>query len=146
MTWKRIQTLLMAIATLLLLSTMFGNMCHSRLLQPGDEAYAIGFTERLQYLLLSIVILLLCVAGLLGYRQPMAQASICLLAAILLIAYQALIVYAFFQLRAEYSFNIFAVFPSLSAILLLIARRYCMRDAARAVVDKLFKKQSDPKR
>jgi hypothetical protein len=140
MTWKRIQTLLIAIATLLLLATMFGNMCHSRLLLPGDEAYAIRFTERLQYLLLSIVILLLCVAGLFGYKQPMAQASICLLAAILLFAYQALIVYAFFQLRSEYVFTIFSVFPVVSAILLLVARRYCMREAAKAVVDKIFKK------
>jgi len=142
MTWKRIQTLLMGLVALLILSTLAFNMCFVLVPSEDDASvmvkYGIRFTDRLQFLLLSALTLLIDFMAIFGYSHRMVQIRLNIVNAIVLLCYQIWIVVEFFKLHQVYTFTIVSIFPLVAAILLAIAVPLIWKDEAKHIADKAF--------
>ena len=135
-TWKRIQTLLIAIAGGLLLSTLFLDMCYADVPSKtgGFEHYSIAFRERYQFLIFSFVTFALTIVTIGYYKQRIMQIRLCILNSILLLFYQIWLVVAFFQLNEAFTFTVAALFPMIAIILLLTAANFIWKDEVRFMV------------
>lgn len=129
--WQRIQTLYLAIATILVASMFFCNF--ATILGPE------GSTETLKYVeygkfkpFLLFLIMLIAANGiaLASFKVRMLQMRVCILAAILLIAFQVWIGILVLQHREEMVFSFTAVFPLVAAILDILAARNIFIDEA----------------
>lgn len=129
--WQRIQTLYLAIATILVASMFFCNF--ATILGPE------GSTETLKYVeygkfkpFLLFLIMLIAANGiaLASFKVRMLQMRVCILAAILLIAFQAWIGILVLQHKEEMVFSFTAVFPLVAAILDILAARNIFIDEA----------------
>ena len=129
--WQRIQTLYLAIATILVASMFFCNF--ATILGPE------GSTETLKYVeygkfkpFLLFLIMLIAANGiaLASFKVRMLQMRVCILAAILLIAFQVWIGILVLQHREDMVFSFTAVFPLVAAILDILAARNIFIDEA----------------
>ena len=132
--WKRIQTLLLALVSILLLQMFWMDMCH--MTDPETmQKYTICFHERSQFLLFTFVTFMLSVTTIFHYNKRLMQMRLCLLNSILLFAYQIWILVEFFlvkhmgvSLSSQFSLSIASLFPSICIILLLLSIRYIGKD------------------
>lgn len=138
MTWKRIQTLYIALAGGLIFAMLCCPMCFH-----GEVS--IRFTDNLTVTLFAALILFMTVFMLAIHKRGYLQGKLCIVTLILMLFFQGLIAYWFFKFRSEYTFTVAAVFPLLGAVLLGMAYHYISRDVAREMVDRAFGKRF-PKR
>ena len=132
--WKRIQTLFLAVVSILLLQMFWMDMCHTT--DPETSArYTICFYERSQFLLFTFVTFILSVTTIFHFNKRLMQMRLCLLNAILLLAYQIWILVEFFLVKfdgvtiaSQYSLSIASIFPAICMILLLLSIRYIGKD------------------
>lgn len=134
MTWKRIQTLYIALSAVLVFAMLCCPMCRC-------EEVTIHFTDNLTLTLIAALILFMHVFTLVFWKKGYVEGKLCLVTLILLLFFQAFIAYWFFKLKAVYTFTIAAVFPLVSAILLGMAYHYISRDVAQMMVDQAFAKR-----
>lgn len=139
--WKRIQTLMMGAATLLLLVMLGSEMCYAMVPSDGGSdlvRYPILFRERLQFLLFILITAGIALVATLGFRLRMIQIRLCIIDAIVLLAFQAWIVVEFFKMHGTFTFTVYSVFPIVAALLLLLSIKFTWKDEARAIVDRAF--------
>ena len=137
--WKRIQTVFIAVAGLLLLSMLACDMCFAMVPKEGAapgvlERFTIKFTERYQFMIFSFTTFALTIITIGYWKQRIIQMRLCILNSLMLFFYQIWILVEFFKLRQVFTFTVASIFPAISLILLLIAMRFIGRDEIRFTV------------
>lgn len=134
--WQRVQTLYLAIATALIASLFFCNVGTS-IGSDGNEA--IKYSEKLSYLIFTVMVFMANGIALFSFKARILQMRVTMLAAILLLCFQAWIGvdFARFQLglgmgeeTGRMIFSLTAVFPLIAAILDFLAARNIALDEA----------------
>lgn len=126
--WQRVQTLYLAIATILTASLFFCNV--ATIIGPEGEILTIRYYERLAYLLFMISLLSAEVISLLSFKTRMLQMRVAVLAGLLMTGFQIWLGVDFFVHRKEMVFSITAIFPLVCAILDFMAARAIALDEA----------------
>lgn len=126
--WQRIQTLYLAIATILVGSMFFCNF--GKILGPDGAVETFRYTHYLAWLLFLISMLSANCIALFSFRTRMLQMRVTILAALLLIGFQVWIAVKFFQMKDVMVFSFTAVFPIVAAILDFLAARNIFLDEA----------------
>lgn len=132
--WKRIQTLLLTIVSLLILQMFWMDMGHMK--DPETlTRYTICFHERSQFLLFTFFTFMLSVTTIFHYKKRLMQMRICLLNSLLLLGYQIWILVDFFlvkyaghTLSSQFTLSVASLFPLICIILLLISIRFIGKD------------------
>ena len=134
--WQRVQTLYLAIATVLIISMLFSNV--GTVIGPGGSE-EVRYYENLSYLIFLIMTLMANAIALFSFKARMLQMRVAMLSAILLIFFQIWLGVGFgrFQLGigmedtgAKMIFSFTAVFPVIAAILDMLAARNIALDEA----------------
>ena len=114
--WQRVQTLYLAISTILIAVMLFSNeaVC---LGADGAVADAIRFTDKVSHLIMLIIIL-----------HRVFQMRTAVLAAIITLALQIWIVLDYFSIHEVYVFKLPAIFPVVCIILDVLAARAILAD------------------
>ena len=147
--FKRVQTWLIILATILTGSLMFTDLCYT--LVPNEvtgemERESISFLENQQYLVFAIVTFVLTIAAQFYHKYFHLQRRVCTICMLILFAFQCFIAYHFFMLKEAYSFTIFALFPIITIIILFIATKYIQRDESVDYLNYLIQKNKVGKR
>lgn len=125
--WQRIQTLYMAISTILTVVMLISDIAviYSA---DGVASESFGFAQYLPFLILLIVILLLDIIALAAYKFLVFQMRTASLAALITLALQIWVAVVFFSTPEQWVFKIPAVFPAVCVILDILAARAIMGD------------------
>lgn len=125
--WQRVQTLYLAISTILIAVMLFSNeaVC---LGSNGAVADAIRFTDKVSHLIMLIIILLLNFMALTIVKHRVFQMRTAVLAAIITLALQIWIVLDYFSIHEVYVFKLPAIFPVVCIILDVLAARAILAD------------------
>lgn len=125
--WQRVQTLYLAISTILIAVMLFSNeaVC---LGSDGAVADAIRFTDKVSHLIMLIIILLLDFMALTIVKHRVFQMRTAVLAAIITLALQIWIVLDYFSIHEVYVFKLPAIFPVVCIILDVLAARAILAD------------------
>jgi len=137
-TWPRMQNVLLAISAFLILSLFWSEMCYT--VDTDGVRYSIKFTEHLQFLILTFISFALCIAAIFYRKQYILQMRVCIIDMLILAGYQIWLAVAFFQLKSAYTFTISTLFPLVCIILMVLAIRYCWRDASDVIARDFHKK------
>ncbi len=125
--WQRVQTLYLAISTILIAVMLFSN--EAVCLGPdGAVADAIRFTDKVSHLIMLIIILLLNFMALTIVKHRVFQMRTAVLAAIITLALQIWIVLDYFSIHEVYVFKLPAIFPVVCIILDVLAARAILAD------------------
>ena len=128
--WQRIQTLYLAIATILIGSLFFSKFATVF----GEGESAILYREYTPYLLFTIMTFLANFISLGLFRARLIQMRLCVISAIVLIAFQIWIGVNYFfppeEVKGNIVFSFSAVFPVIAAILDILAARNIFLDEA----------------
>lgn len=124
--WQRIQTLYLAIATALLGSLFFVRFATFF----GEGESAILYREYTPYLLFTIMTFLANLVSLGLFKVRMIQMRLCVIAAIVLAAFQIWLGVDYFTHRDGMVYSFTAVFPVIAAILDILAARNIFLDEA----------------
>ena len=128
--WQRIQTLYLAIATILIGSLFFSKFATVF----GEGESAILYREYTPYLLFIIMTFLANLISLGLFRARLIQMRLCVISAIVLIAFQIWIGVNYFfppeEVKGNIVFSFSAVFPVIAAILDILAARNIFLDEA----------------
>lgn len=125
--WKKIQTLYIAIATLLTTSMFF---CSFATIIGSDGAeLKIMYYENLPYLTMLIMLLTAGICSLFTFRQGFLQARVCTLTSLMLIGFQIWLAIDFLKFRHDMVFSVTMTFPLAAAILNALAARSALVDA-----------------
>jgi hypothetical protein len=134
--WQRIQTLYLAVATILIIS-MLGSNVGTIIGDEGTES--VKYYEKMSYLIFLIMTLMANAIALFSFKARMLQMRVAMLSAILLVFFQIWlgIGFARFQLGigmedtgARMIFSFTAIFPIIAAILDMLAARNIALDEA----------------
>lgn len=125
--WQRVQTLYMAISTILVAVLFFVPKAVT-FAGDGSVATAISFTSYLPYLVLTVVVTLLNILALTTWNFRIFQLRTATLTALLTVAFQAWLVVDFLMTRGEVVFRVFALFPLIAVIFDLLAVRGIFAD------------------
>lgn len=125
--WQRVQTLYLAISTILIAVMLFSNeaVC---LGSDGAVADAIRFTDKVSHLIMLIIILLLNFMALTIVKHRVFQMRTAVLAAIITLALQIWIVLDYSSIHEVYVFKLPAIFPVVCIILDVLAARAILAD------------------
>lgn len=126
--WQRIQTLYLAIATVLVGSLFFSKV--ATVVGPEGEDLAIMYHEKVIYLLFTIMVFAANAIALVSFRARNIQMRLSVISALLLIAFQIWLGVDFLAHRKDLVFSFTAVFPLIAAILDLLAARNIFLDEA----------------
>ncbi len=128
--WQRIQTLYLAISTLLIASLLMCNVATT--IGPGGTEEHIKYYENIVYLIFIVMIISGNGFTLFSYKARMVQMRLSMLEAILMTAFQIWIGVDFIRLRNENEliFSFTAIFPIIAAILNVMAARNIALDEA----------------
>lgn len=124
--WQRIQTLYLAIATVLIGSLLFSRFATAF----GEGESAILYREYTPYLLFIIMTFLANLISLGLFKARMIQMRLCIISAIVLLAFQIWIGVDYFKHMKDIVFSFTAIFPVIAAILDVLAARNIMLDEA----------------
>lgn len=134
--WQRVQTLYLAIATILIIAMLAGNV-GTIIGDQGTEN--VKYYEKTSYLIFLIMTLMANVIALFSFKARMLQMRVAMLSAILLVFFQIWLGVGFarFQLGigmeetgARMIFSFTAIFPVIAAILNMLAARNIALDEA----------------
>jgi len=120
---QRIQTLFLLASTTLLTILFFAVMAKSPL-------ETVKYNEIYPLLFFNIITTAISFISIFLYRKRLIQIRLSIFNIIILIAYQAWIIYLFFDRPEGSAFTTTAVFPAVAAILTWLAFRYIARDEA----------------
>jgi len=124
--WQRIQTIFLALACGLTASLFF---CRLATIVGADNAVVyVRYTEKVIYLVLTIICVLLGVLSIFTYKLRLLQMRLSVLTGLMLIGYQGVLVYDYFANRGDMVFSFTAVFPVIAAILCFMASRKIFQD------------------
>lgn len=126
--WQRIQTLYLAIATVLIGSLFFSKA--ATIIAPNGDEAAIMYYEKTAYLLFAIMVFMANAIALFSFKARILQMRLCVLTSILLFAFQIWLGIDFIRNREEMVFSFTIVFPVIAMILDLLAARNIALDEA----------------
>lgn len=121
--WQRVQTLYLAISTVLIFLLFF--LPKAVTLGSGEQ---IRFVSYIPYLVLLILVTLLNVLALTTYKIRVFQMRTATLTALLTLALQIWLVVDFLATKDQVSFKVFALFPLIAVILDILAVRGIFAD------------------
>lgn len=124
--WQRIQTLFLSIAIVLTGALFFCNVC--TILGSDGAVEHIRYTEKISYLIVLIVSILLLISSLVSFKVRMLQMRITVFTAVVLLGFQALLAYDYFTNMGELVFSFTAIFPLIASILCFMASRKIYQD------------------
>ena len=125
--WQRIQTLYLAIATGLIVS-MFFTLKAVIPAADGGIAESFRYVSYWPYLVLLVVITILGILALTGWKFRVFQMRTAILAALVTLALQAWLAVDYFTAAEGLVFRVTAVFPIVAVILDLLAARKIYAD------------------
>ena len=125
--WQRIQTLYLAIATGLIIS-MFFTLKAVIPASDGGIAESFRYVSYWPYLILLVVITILDILALTGWKFRIFQMRTAILAALVTLALQAWLAVDYFTAAEGLVFRVTAVFPIVAVILDLLAARKIYAD------------------
>ena len=125
--WQRVQTLYLAISTVLT-GILFFAVKATSFASDGAGAGELLYRDYVPYLVLLILIELLNVLALTTFKHRVFQMRTAVLAALLTLALQIWLGVDFFLTKDLYIFKITAIFPALSIILNIMAARAILAD------------------
>ena len=125
--WQRIQTLYLAIATGLIVS-MFFTLKAAIPAADGGIAESFRYVSYWPYLILLIVITILDILALTGWKFRIFQMRTAILAALVTLALQAWLAVDYFTAAEGVVFRVTAIFPIVAVILNLLAARKIYAD------------------
>lgn len=123
---KRIQTLYLAVSTALIVAMFFCKM-GTVLGATGDDA-TIRYYEKISYLLMNIMLLTANVFALFNFKNPVLQARISIIAALLMTGFQIWLGIDFLRYKEYMIFSVTMLFPMAEAFLNFMAARSAMID------------------
>lgn len=126
--WQRIQTLYLAIATVLLTSMFFCKF--ATVIGPDGAELTIKYVEKIPYLVLLAVALAGNVFSLCAFKIRIPQMRVATVAALILLAFQSWIVVDVVRGWNEMVFSVTALFPLVAMVLDILAARNIMLDEA----------------
>ena len=128
--WQRIQTLYLAIATILIGSLFFSKV--ATIFGDGEEA--LYYTEYIPYMLFVLMTFLTNFICLFLFKVRLVQMRLCVIGAIVLLAFQIWIGVDYFfpgdELKGNIVYPFTAIFPMIAAILDILAARNIFLDEA----------------
>ncbi len=124
--WQRIQTLYLGVATALVFAMFFCTF--ATIAGPDGAEITIGYSERRQYLMLMIMMLIAHIAATASFKAFFLQARVATIAALLALGFQIWLGVDMIINRHDMSFSITAVFPLAAAALDLMAAKRSMVD------------------
>jgi hypothetical protein len=128
--WQRVQTLYLAISSILIGTLFFCNICKA--VSPQGEV-AIGLYEKIPYLVFNIMVFTATVITLFTYKLRLLQMRVAILSALLLFGFQIWIGVDFVRYQLIQDSMIYlvpSIFPLVAGILNVIAARNIMLDEA----------------
>ncbi len=125
--WQRVQTLYLAISTILVGIMLFSTKAVT-VAGDGEVGDKIKFISYIPYLILIIILTLLHILALTTYRFRIFQMRTATLAAILCVALQIWLAVDFFTTHNMVIFRLTAIFPFVAVILDMLAARGIMAD------------------
>lgn len=137
--WHRIQTILLGISSILIVSMFFFNFV--TIAGPDGTEIHIRYYEKMPYLVLMIMLTSAHVAAAGCFKSPILQARVAIIAALLSIGFQAWIGLDVITNRHDMSFSFTALFPLIVSFLDFIAARAAMVDGFTYTAVKSMKKK-----
>lgn len=129
--WQRVQTLYLAIATVLVASLFWSDV--ARIDVPDGAPEYLAYTSRKIYLVWLILLTVIQVLALGGYKWRMKQLRVVIVAAVMCLGFQGWLVYDFIQLHDSMLFSWTALFPIVAAVLDALAAKNILLDQALVV-------------
>ena len=126
--WQRIQTLYLGIATILVAALFWSDV--ARIALPDGGIENVRYTSRTIYLVWVILLTVLQVLCLGGYKWRMKQLRMTIVTAIMCLGFQGWLAYDYFRLQDEMTFSFTILFPAAASILDFIASRNIFLDEA----------------
>ena len=126
--WQRIQTLFLAISTLIVASFFFTNI--AVILGPEGQEVSIKYSEKIIYLIFNIMLLSGMGTALFSFKVRLLQLRVVVLMSILLLGFQLWLGYDFFQNKDEMVFSYTIILPTVAIIINLLAVRAIALDEA----------------
>ncbi len=124
--WQRIQTLYLGVATALVFAMFFCTF--ATIVGPNGAEVTIGYSEKRQYLMLMIMMIIAHIAATASFKVFFLQARVATIAALLAIGFQIWLGVDILANRHEMSFSITALFPLAAAVLDFMAAKRSMVD------------------
>lgn len=124
--WQRVQTLYLLLATALVAALFFTPMAF--VVGTGGSREEIFFVEKIPYLAILISIAAAQLFALVTYRARMVQMRVAIIAALLLLGFQAWLATDFFRAPDAIIFRFTMVFPAVACILDFLAARAIFSD------------------
>lgn len=124
--WQRIQTLYLAIACALTASLFFCNIAN--IVGADGIVEHIRYSEKLIYLVLTIVCMLTGVLSIFTWKLRLLQMRLAILTALLLLGIQGVIVSDWIANHDVMVFSVTAIFPIIASILCFMASRKIFQD------------------
>ncbi len=125
--WQRVQTLYLAISTILVGIMLFSTKAVT-VAGDGEIGDKLRFISYVPYLILIIIITLLHILALTTYRFRIFQMRTATLAALLCVAFQIWLAVDFFTTHSMVVFRLSSIFPLVAVILDMLAARGIMAD------------------
>jgi len=126
--WQRLQTLYLGIATLLIAALFWCDI--GRIPGPDGAVEHISFTSKTIYLIWVILLTVVQILALFGYKWRMKQFRVVLVSAFLCIGFQVWVVVDYFIYKDMMTFSVAALFPFVAAILDFMGARNILLDEA----------------
>ena len=125
--WQRVQTLYLAISTILI-SVMLFSVKAATYGADGEPLSELKYTDYIPYLVLLIVIAVLNVLALTTFKHRIFQMRTSGLSAIITLALQIWLAVDFWFTHDDYVFKLTAIFPLVCVILDVLAARGILAD------------------
>lgn len=126
--WQRVQTLYLGVATLLIASLFWCDV--ARQIGADSVVENIAYTSSGIYLVWLIILTILQVLALGGYKWRMKQFRVAVVACIMCFAFQGWLAYDFVRLHETLTFSWTALFPLAAAFLDFLGARNILLDEA----------------
>ncbi|MBQ0096498.1 MAG: DUF4293 domain-containing protein [Bacteroidales bacterium] len=126
--WQRIQTLYLGVATLLIVSLFWCDV--ARKVGADTTVENISYTSSWIYMVWLILLTVLQVLALGGYKWRMKQFRIAVIAGIMCLAFQGWLVFDYIKLHESFTFSWTALFPLAAAFLDYLGVRNILLDEA----------------
>ena len=107
--WKKYQTYLIGVATILCVSMFFCRL--ATIIGPGGEELGIMYYEKLPFAVMLIMLLAAGISAIFCHKFPMLQARVCMITALMQIGFQIWLGVDFVKYHNEMIFSLTTVFP-----------------------------------
>lgn len=95
-----------------------------------DSEESINYLEYYPTLVLLIVTTVLGIVTLASCKKPLVQVRLSIMNCLILLGFQGILVYKYFNLDNIMTMSITAIFPIIAVIISYIIMKFCARDAA----------------